>query len=461
MRQASEQAHIIDKVQPVKVKGFNLSKKRLYTSGSLGCTNAMVLFQRYVDFILSHGYEKTKNPNEADVVLIDTCASTQKQEDASFDLIQQEQGKVREDAKVVVCGCLPAINPKKFQERWRGDYFTPSNQFMLARILGIDREEEKFLTPYENPGRFMGAEDAKAVVLHSHIHLARFLARGLLELHRLNNKFCRGLFERLKLTRRLFWISQQCNARNYTINVSQGCVGSCTFCVIPKAKGRTRSLPLGLIIEKLREKVEAGVRHFTLSSDDSGAYGIDIGTNIVELLKKVHEIPGDFSMSINCFDPRWLKSRGEGMKEIFAMGKVKYIQIALQSGSDPVLRRMRRAYQIDEALATLWDFRRSFPNLIMGTQLIAGFPGETDDDFAASRCIIEEDLFDHIFVFDFCHRPGAETEGMDGHLPEAIITKRARQLRRAWMWSNLRIQLGLRRRPPPPKNNFVTLLQPS
>lgn len=413
--------------------------KKLYSSGSLGCTNAMVLFQRYVDFILANGYEKTKHVGEADCILIDTCAATQMQEEASFDLMTQEQNKAREDAKVIVCGCLPAINPQKFQERWRGDFFTPSNQFMLARILGIDREEEKFLTPYENPGRFMGAEDAKAVVLHTHVRFARVLARALLEFHRINNKYLGNALENFPLTRRIFWISQQCNSRNYTMNISQGCVGSCTFCVIPKAKGRTKSLPLGLIVEKLREKVQSGVRHFTLSSDDSGAYGIDIGTNIVELLKKIHEIPGEFSMSINCFDPRWLASRGEGMKEIFALGRVKYIQIALQSASDPILQKMRRAYKIDKALAVLRDFRRESPNLMIGTQFIAGFPGETEEDFEASHHVIEEDLFNHVFVFDFSRRTGAETEEMDGHLPEEVVKERGRRLRRASLWSVLRM----------------------
>lgn len=430
-------------------------QKKLYTSGSLGCTNAMVLFQRYVDFVLANGYEKTKDISKADVILVDTCAATLMQEEASFNLMEQEQSQARGDAKVVVCGCLPAINPKKFQERWRGDFFTPSNQFMLARILGIDREEEKFLTPYENPGRFMGAEDAKAVVLHTHVRFARLLARLLLELHRINNKFLKNALENFPLTRRLFWISQQCNARNYTINISQGCVGSCTFCVIPKAKGRTRSLPLGLIVEKIREKVEAGVRHFTLSSDDSGAYGIDIGTSIVELLRKIHEIPGKFSMSINCFDPRWLVSRGEGMKEIFAKGRVKYIQIALQSAADPVLHRMRRAYKIEKALGILRDFRARFPDVIMGTQFIAGFPGETEEDFEASRRVIQEDLFNHVFIFDFSRRPGAETEEMEGHLPEEAVKERGRKLRRAALWSLLRMQTGLRR---PPKDSTPNYL---
>ncbi|MBI4369201.1 MAG: radical SAM protein [Elusimicrobia bacterium] len=437
-----------------------LPKKRLFTSGSLGCTNAMVLYQRYVDFILSHGYEKTPHIGEADVVLVDTCASTEMQENASFDLMQAEQSRAKKDAKIIVCGCLPAINPEKFNRRWQGDFFTPSNQFMLARILGFDHEEEKFLTPYENPGRFMGAEDAKASTLHSHVPLVRLFARSLLELHRLNNWLPGNGLERLPWAQRLFIISQQCNAKNYTINISQGCIGECTFCVIPKAKGRTRSLPMGLIVEKIREKVQEGVRHLTLSSDDSGAYGIDIGTNLVELLKKIHEIPGEFHLYINCFDPRWWLRLGDGMKDMFALGKIRYLQCALQSGSPSVLRRMKRGYRIEDVLPHLRDTRSRFPNLVMASQFIAGFPGETGEDARASQTIIEEDLFDHIFVFDFSHRPGAEAAEIEGHLPQGLIKERGRQLRRAWFWSNARIQLGLRRKVKPSDNLMRTPLVP-
>lgn len=423
------------------------TKKRLYTSGSIGCANAMVLFQRYVDFILSHGYEKTRDIREADVILLDTCASTGVQEDASFQLIEQERSRAREDAKVVICGCLPAINPKKFNDRWKGDYFTPSNQFMLARILGFDREEERFLTPHENPGRFMGAEDARAAVLHPHIPFVRLIARGLLEFHRLNNWLPGHPFERFPLTKRQFRISQQCNARNYTINISQGCVGECTFCVIPKAKGRTRSIPMGLIIEKLREKIESGVRHITLSSDDTGAYGIDIGTNIVELLKKIHDIPGEFYLYINCFDPRWWKPRGEGMIDILARNRIKYLQTSLQSGSDRILQRMKRCYKRDDVLGYLRRIRAICPDVLLAGQFIAGFPGETGEDLEDTRRVIEEDMFDHVFVFDFSQRDGAASEEMDDHLPAETIRDHGRRLRQAWFWSNLRVQFGLRRTP--------------
>jgi tRNA A37 methylthiotransferase MiaB len=421
------------------------ARKKLFTSGSLGCANAMVLFQRYVDFVLSHGYEATRKVGEADVILIDTCASTQMQEDASFGLIASESARARDDAKVIVCGCLPAINPKSFQERWRGDFFTPSNQHMLARILGLDKEEERFLTPYENPGRFMGAADAQASVLHAHVPFVRVLVRGLLEMHRLNNAFPGDPLERFPLTRRLFRVSQQCNARNYTINISQGCIGECTFCVIPKAKGRTRSLPVGLIVEKLREKIGAGVRHVTLSSDDSGAYGIDIGTDLVELLDRIDAIPGEFSLYINCFDPRWWTKLGSGMRRHLARGRIKYLQSTLQSGSNPILRRMKRAYDIDRVMPILRRLRGEFPDVVLASQFIAGFPGETEADQARSRAIIEEDIFDHLVVFDYSPRPDADSENLDQKLAPAAARAFGDRSRRAWTWSNLRIALGRRR----------------
>ncbi len=303
------------------------------------------------------------------------------------------------------------------------------------------------LTPYENPGRFMGAEDAQAAVLHAHVPFVRVLVRGLLELHRINNALPGEPFEKFPLTRRLFRVSQQCNARNYTINISQGCIGECTFCVIPKAKGRTRSLPVGLIVEKLREKVGSGVRHVTLSSDDSGAYGIDIGTDLVELMDRIDAIPGEFSLYINCFDPRWWTKLGSGMRRHLAYGRIKYLQSTLQSGSNRVLRRMKRAYDIERVMPILGRLRAEFPDVVLASQFIAGFPGETEEDLARSQAIIEQDVFDHLFVFDYSPRPDADSESLDRKLPAAAIRAYGNRLRRAWNLSNLRIALGLRRRP--------------
>lgn len=415
-------------------------KKKLAVAGQLGCASAMVLQNKYASYILSHDYERTDSFGDADVILVDTCGATLEQENASLALIAKQQQKAKPGAKVIVSGCLAAISPERIAQVFSGDLFSPSNEFMLGRILGFDSEEDKFLEPYEAPGRFMGAEDPSVLMPQ-----ARRLAAAMLALHRVNNLLPGQGLTTLPVFKTLIHVSQQCNSRNYTLNISQGCMGECTFCVIPKAKGRTKSLPIGLIVEKIRQKAAEGVRHITLASEDTGAYGVDIGTDIVNLLWKIHAVPGDFVVYLNFFDPRWLKSRGARLLEFLKTGRVRYLQCTLQSGSDQVLKRMKRGYTVAQAMAPLRRIRAECPDLTLTTQLIAGFPGETSQDLAATRRLIEEDVFDHLWVFEFSQRPGAETETMDGCLPEQTIRERARKLRRAWWGSLARMTLGLRR----------------
>jgi tRNA A37 methylthiotransferase MiaB len=406
----------------------------------------MVLQSKYAKFIEQVGYDRTDDFAAADVILVDTCAATHAQEEASCALIREKAGQAKAGAKVIVSGCLAGINPDRIRSVFAGDFFSPTNEFMLGRILGVDHEEDRFRTPLEAPGRFMGADGDVAVFLPQ----ARRIAWAMIAFHKLNNLLPPAAGDglgALPFLKTVFRISQQANARNYTVNISQGCMGDCTFCVIPKAKGRTKSLPMGLIVPKIQEKVAEGVRHITLASEDTGAYGVDIGTDIVSLLWKIHAIPGDFRLYVNFFDPRWLKIRGDRLIEFLATGRVVYLQSTIQSGSDHVLRLMRRGYTIDQAMGWLRKIRAACPDLTMTTQFIAGHPGERDDDVEATRRIIDEDLFDDLWVFDYDDRPGSEAEGMADHLPADEVARRGRYLRRAWLESAIRVHLGLRRGP--------------
>src|SRR5262249_19755594 len=151
-------------------------------------------------------------------------------------------------------------------------------------------------------------------------------------------------------------------------------------------KGRTQSVPIAAIYEKMKTLVqEQGVKRIVLTSEDTGSYGKDIGSSIVELLRRLHEIPGDFSLHIHFFDPRWLRAHGEELGEIFALGKVRYIQLPLQSAANTVLGKMRRVYRIEQVLPTIERYRQTIPSLAMATQIIAGFPGETEEEHQLTR----------------------------------------------------------------------------
>jgi threonylcarbamoyladenosine tRNA methylthiotransferase MtaB len=202
-----------------------------------------------------------------------------------------------------------------------------------------------------------------------------------------------------------------------------------------------------LIVEKVAHQVKSGTKHILLTSEDVGAYGSDIKISIIDLLKKIHEIEGDFNLYINFFDPRWLKLHGQALVEILKLGKIKYLQIPLQSGSDSVLNRMRRAYLLKDAIPTIAEIRSQCPSLALTTQMITGFPGETDEEFEATRRVVESDLFDHSDVFPFSLRTGSAAASLPDHLETPVIEKRARLLRKSASASKWRLMLGLGKSP--------------
>lgn len=396
--------------------------------------------KRYEDFITSHGAVATRSIAEADIILIDTCAFNKERERISLELIAREQRRARAEARIIVCGCLAGINPQVLQQTFRGHFFSPKDEAQLAVILGVEGEEDRFLTPSDVRGRHLGDED----FFTGGSEYSRWLVRVGSLLHRIDHHLP---LDRVPVIGKLLSSSQGINRHAYAITISQGCLGNCSFCVIPNAKGRTRSLSVGMIVDRVRQVAEQGTRHIALVSEDTGAYGCDIGTNLMDLLEKIHEIPADLKLHTPWFDPRWLDRYFRELMHFFALGKIVYFQAPLQSASSTVLARMRRAYQAEAVLPLLREIRRAHPSLAIGSQFIAGFPGETEEEFEATRALLTEYLFDHVYVFEFSNRPGAETEKMQDHLPPPLIEARAAKLRRTWRTTRVKALFGYRSHP--------------
>lgn len=406
-----------------------LAGKSVYAADQVSCTSSRILVTRYQEFLKLHGAEITTKANKADILIVDTCGYSKEREDNSLAVVKQTEMTAKDGARVIVCGCLVGIDPQKLQEHFKGEFFAPKNENALAQILDLDEEETKFLSPLEARGRFMGP-DLKRTNWRE-----RLVVGGTAFLHRLSDYIPLRQVPRLG---QMLDATQALNRNAYAVTISQGCLGACTYCVIPMAKGRTISLPMGLIVDKIRGVVADGVSRIILTSEDTGAYGHDIGTNIVHLLKQIHAIPGDFEIFIEFFDPRWLRKFGDELADVIALGRIRYIQLALQSGSNSVLKRMRRVYQVEHVLPHIRALRQRFPRLSTGTQIIAGFPGETEADFEATRALLREDLFDVVLVYDFSDRKGAAAEKMPDHLDQELVKYRGRVLRREWKLARIR-----------------------
>jgi tRNA A37 methylthiotransferase MiaB len=428
-----QHARAVDLPLPARLGPLSdrLRGKRLYVAGQLSCASSRVSFSRYEEFILRHGAERAESVGDADIILFDTCAFNVEREQESLGLIREHEQAAKPEAKLIVTGCLAGISPDKIQDKYRCDFFAPRNESQLAYILCLDDEKDQFLKLSDPRGRFMGISSFVGGKWG-----LRTVARIAGMFHRIDHRVPLLAVPFLK---HALAASQAANPHAYALSISRGCLGNCSFCVIPMAKGKTTSLQMGMIVDRVREMVDQGTDRIILTSEDIGAYGKDINTAFPDLLEKIVHINGHFSLFLHFYDPRWLRTQGEQLLPLLQSGKVKYLQLPLQSGNNRILNLMRRCYLIDQVLPVIEKIRHEAPAVSLGTQIIAGFPSETETEHEDTKRMLRTRLFDYVDVFPFSNRPGAAAQKLPGHLSEAIVQKRARDLRRTWRRSRYMI----------------------
>ncbi|HET9480415.1 MAG TPA: tRNA (N(6)-L-threonylcarbamoyladenosine(37)-C(2))-methylthiotransferase MtaB [Candidatus Polarisedimenticolia bacterium] len=214
------------------------------------------------------------------------------------------------------------------------------------------------------------------------------------------------------------------------LRVQEGCDLRCSYCVIPAVRGPSRSLPAGLVVERLRRLVQAGYREVVLTGVNTGDYGRDLesGDDLAGLLERLVRVEGDFRLRLNSVEPRRVTSR---LVELLASeGKLaRHLQVPLQSGSDDVLRAMRRNYRAEDYLEVLHRLRARADGIGLGADVIVGFPGETEARFEATARLIEESPLNYLHVFSYSARPGTPAAGFGEPVPHDSIRRRSRELR--------------------------------
>jgi len=400
-----------------------LQGKSLYVSDHVTCSSSRASVNKYVEFMIRHGVNVTTQAAGADLILVDTCAFSRDSEDSSIEVVKQQDQVKKDNAVMIVCGCLVAINPDRLRQNFRGEFFSPRNESHLAHILGVEDTDEEFFGAFDLRANFLGGTTVKTASSWKKAKIGMGKT-----LHQINDRIP---LESIPFLDRLLASTHALHSRAACITIEQGCLGNCSFCVIPLAKGQTRSVPIGLIVDQVKKSVAGGVRDIVLGGEDTGSYGNDIRVTIKELLNKICDVEGKFRLYVPFFDPRWLKKHTEDIIEISKTGKLRYLQTPFQSVSNSVLRRMKRAYMMEQVLPFIDRLRNEAPQTHLATQIIVGFPGETDEEFQTTSDYFKANRkkFARVDIFPYSERPGAESATMDGKLPEEVIQRRVQQLR--------------------------------
>ncbi len=213
------------------------------------------------------------------------------------------------------------------------------------------------------------------------------------------------------------------------IKIEDGCDNRCAYCIIPAARGPVRSRTPDDVAEEVGRIAEAGCQEIILTGIETGAYGRDVrgAFDLGTLLVRLGSIPGVRRIGMGSLDPSLLR---DGFLEAAASvpAVLPHFHLSLQSGSSSVLRRMRRPYNAAQAMERIRSVRRYFPDAMLTADVIVGFPGETDEEYAETVSFCREARFLHMHVFPYSPRPGTEAADMPHQIPPALRRRRAEDL---------------------------------
>ncbi|MCS7144006.1 MAG: tRNA (N(6)-L-threonylcarbamoyladenosine(37)-C(2))-methylthiotransferase [Archaeoglobaceae archaeon] len=221
------------------------------------------------------------------------------------------------------------------------------------------------------------------------------------------------------------------------VSISEGCVGHCSFCATKFARGKLRSFGISGILEEVERVVKQGFKEIQLTSQDTGCYGLDRGDFLLpKLLEGISRIEGDFRVRVGMMNPQHAKEQIERLLEVFESEKIfKFLHIPVQSGDNNVLEHMKRDHTVEDFLEVVDAFRNKF-EITLATDIIVGYPTETEESFWKTYDLIEEVRPDIVNITRFSRRKGTPAERLK-EIPGWIVKKRSRNL------TELCIRIGL------------------
>ncbi len=348
----------------------------------VGCPARVMESSRIRTYFQVNGHEIVTRPESADYIIFSTCALENDLKKVCHQTIIK---LMTYPAKLIVTGCFPAVaDVKRYDQR----------KVRFLAVKHIDKLDDIFkefkikfeLLPEKNFVETGAASDEG--VRHE-----RSIA---------------------------------------ILRIGVGCDEYCTYCVTRLAVGGIKSKPLGVCLAEYKGLLEKGYRYFKILGEDVGAYGVDTGSSILELLEEMSSIDPHYikkphdtvKLMITNFNPYWSVKYSEALKGVLKNGKIVSLSCPIQSGSDRILRLMGRRYKIKDVERALLGFREVSPALRLFTHIIVGFPTETHDDLMRSLAVIKRIVFSGVEVMPYSDHRETPAYKLSHKVDAALILKR-------------------------------------
>ena len=353
---------------------------------NLGCKVNSYETEAMQQLLEAAGYQIVDFEEKADVYIINTCSVTNVADKKSRQMLHRAKAK-NPEALVVAAGCYAQAAGEKLLDDTAIDLVIGNNK--KAELVQLLEE------------RLAGREPQDAVIDIS-------AAQEYEALH----------------------IERQADHTRAFIKVQDGCNQFCSYCIIPYTRGRVRSRRPEDVEEEVRTLAEKGYQEIVLTGIHLSSYGTDFKEepqDLLELTKRLHQIPGVKRIRFGSLEPRLITE--EFVRELSAMEKIcPHFHLSLQSGCDATLKRMNRHYTCEDYLYRCGILRKYFRDPAITTDVIVGFPGETDEEFAETKKFLETVHFYEMHVFKYSRRAGTRADRMPDQVPEPVKTKRSAEL---------------------------------
>jgi MiaB-like tRNA modifying enzyme len=340
-----------------------------------GCSANVADYEIALGLLKKAGFELVNNKEESNLNIIFTCTVKQP---STNRMIHKIRELTKLNKPLIVAGCMPKTDYKIIEK------INPK-----ASMLGPDSIEKI-------------VNVACATIEGKKIVFLKNLRKPKLCLPRVRKNSVIGI-----------------------VPISTGCLSNCSYCSVKFARGKLFSYPVKMIVEEANQAINNGCRELYITSQDNGCYGKDINSSLPELLNKICEVEGKFFIRVGMVNPLHIKQILNELIDVYRNEKIfKFLHLPVESGSDNILELMNRGYKVKDFISIVEKFRKKFPLLTLSTDVIVGFPEETERDFNKTLELIEKTKPDIVNISKFGSRPRTEAAKMR-QLDRKIINKRS------------------------------------
>jgi MiaB-like tRNA modifying enzyme len=331
-------------------------KKKVWVE-AFGCSANIADAEIIKGILYNNGYDLTSSRKDSDLAIIVTCAV----KDATEHRMISKIKKYSKEKPLLVAGCLPKTSKKLVES------ISPYSSLLGPQSLDrtLDAVDASL-----NGQKVVALEDS----VQTKVNLPRIRLNPVISI----------------------------------IEISSGCLSECSFCQTKLAKGTLKSYRIGEIVRQVEDDVAANCKEIWLTSTDNGCYGLDMKTDLVELLEKCSTIEGEFKIRVGMMNPMYLPRFLDRLIHLYQDNDklFKFLHLPVQSGSEKILRKMKRGHTAKIFLDVVKELRKKIPEITIATDIITGFPSESQTDFEETLSLIEESQPDVVNSSRFSPRPG-------------------------------------------------------